>query len=67
MLLFFNQELRTPCYRKKFYKVGDLLGIDYLEMHTIRKTSAYKQLNYNIDLAMHLLNYSSEAMTQQVY
>lgn len=55
---------------KQFYKVmarvGELLGINYLGTHTIRKTGAYRvytQSNYNIGLVMHLLNHSSEAMT----
>ena len=55
---------------KQFYKimnkVGDLLNIDYLGTHTMRKTGAYRvytQSNYNIGLVMHLLNHSSEAMT----
>jgi len=47
-------------------KVGDLLSINYLGTHTMRKTGAYRvytQSNYNIGLVMHLLNHSSEAMT----
>ena len=55
---------------KQFYKimskVGDLLGINYLGTHTMRKTGAYRvytQSNYNIGLVMNLLNHSSEAMT----
>ena len=47
-------------------RVGDLLGINYLGTHTMRKTGAYRvytQSNYNIGLVMHLLNHSSEAMT----
>ena len=47
-------------------KVGDLLGINYLGTHTMRKTGAYRvytQSNYNIGLVMHLLNHSSESMT----
>ncbi|HIY58703.1 MAG TPA: site-specific integrase [Candidatus Tetragenococcus pullicola] len=55
---------------KQFYKimakVGDLLSLDYLGTHTMRKTGAYRvytQSNYNIGLVMHLLNHSSEAMT----
>lgn len=55
---------------KQFYKVmskvGDLLGINYLGTHTMRKTGAYRvytQSNYNIGLVMHLLNHSREAMT----
>ncbi|MGQ2286963.1 site-specific integrase [Leuconostoc suionicum] len=55
---------------KQFYKVmarvGELLSINYLCTHTMRKTGAYRvytQSNYNIGLVMHLLNHSSEAMT----
>ncbi|MFT8993203.1 MAG: site-specific integrase [Liquorilactobacillus hordei] len=55
---------------KQFYKimakVGDLLNLDYLGTHTMRKTGAYRvyvQSNYNIGLVMHLLNHSGEAMT----
>ena len=55
---------------KQFYKimakVGDLLGINYLGTHTMRKTGAYRvytQSNYNIGLVMTVLNHSSEAMT----
>ena len=55
---------------RQFYnvmaKVGDLLDINYLGTHTMRKTGAYRvyvQANYNIGLVMKLLNHSSEAMT----
>lgn len=55
---------------KQYYKVirhvGDLLGIDYLGTHTMRKTGAYRvyvQSNYDIGLVMSLLNHSSQAMT----
>lgn len=55
---------------KQFYKImakaGDLLGINYLGTHTMRKTGAYRvytQTNYNIGLVMQLLNHSSETMT----
>src|SRR5699024_5733467 len=55
---------------KQFYNliafVGDLLIINYLCTHTMRKTGAYRvytQSNYNIGLVMHLLYHSSEAMT----
>lgn len=55
---------------KQFYKVmaktGDLLGLNYLGTHTMRKTGAYRvyvQTHYNIGLVMSLLNHSSEAMT----
>lgn len=60
----------SPITEKQFYKimarVGNLLGINYLGTHTMRKTGAYRvytQSNYNIGLVMHLLNHSSEAMT----
>lgn len=55
---------------KQFYKImhktGDLLGLNYLGTHTMRKTGAYRvytQSGYNIGLVMELLNHSSEAMT----
>ena len=55
---------------RQFYnvmaKVGDLLDINYLGTHTMRKTGAYRvyvQSNYNIGLVMKLLNHSSETMT----
>ena len=47
-------------------KVGDLLGVNYLVTHTMRKTGAYRvytQSNYNIGLVIKLLNHSSEGMT----
>lgn len=53
-------------FYKIMAKVGDLLGIDYLGTHTMRKTGAYRvyvQSNYNISLVMSLLNHSSEKMT----
>lgn len=48
------------------HKVGDLLGINYLGTHTMRKTGAYRvyvQSGYNIGLVMSLLNHSSQDMT----
>ena len=48
------------------HRVGDLLDINYLGTHTMRKTGAYRvyvQSNYTIGLVMRLLNHSSEAMT----
>lgn len=55
---------------KQFYKVmdktGDLLGINYLGTHSMRKTGAYRvytQTGFNIGLVMTLLNHSSEEMT----
>lgn len=47
-------------------KVGELLGLNYLGTHTMRKTGAYRvyeQSNHNIGLVMKLLNHSSEAVT----
>lgn len=55
---------------KQFYKVmakvGELLNLDYLGTHTIRKTGAYRvytQSKFNIALVMNLLNHSTESMT----
>lgn len=48
------------------HKTGELLGINYLGTHTMRKTGAYRvyvQSHYNIGLVMQLLNHSSQAMT----
>lgn len=53
-------------YYKVIRRVGDLLGIDYLGTHTMRKTGAYRvyiQSNYDIALVMELLNHSSQKMT----
>lgn len=53
-------------YYKVIRRVGELLGIDYLGTHTMRKTGAYRvyvQSNYDIGLVMSLLNHSSQAMT----
>lgn len=48
------------------HKVGEVLNIDYLGTHTMRKTGAYRvyeQSNHNIALVMQLLNHSSEKVT----
>lgn len=61
-----DQHITEKQFYKVMSKVGDLLGINYLGTHTMRKTGAYRvytQSNYNIGLVMHLLNHSSEAMT----
>ena len=53
-------------YYMIMYKVGKILGIDYLGTHSMRKTGAYRvyeQSGHNIALVMKLLNHSSEAMT----
>lgn len=47
-------------------KVGDLLGINYLGTHTMRKTGAYRvyeQTNYNIGFVMNLLNHPYQKAT----
>lgn len=61
-----NRHITERQFYKIMAKVGDLLGIDYLGTHTMRKTGAYRvytQTGYNIGLVMSLLNHSSEAMT----
>lgn len=56
--------------RKQYYKImqktGNLLGINYLGTHTMRKTGAYRvyeQTNYNIGFVMKLLNHSDQKST----
>ncbi|WP_105965037.1 tyrosine-type recombinase/integrase [Apilactobacillus micheneri] len=68
--LFPNRYTGTRVNEKQFYKimhkVGELLGINYLGTHTMRKTGAYRvyiQSGYNIGLVMDLLNHSSQSMT----
>ena len=61
-----EQHITEKQFYKIMSKVGDLLGINYLGTHTMRKTGVYRvytQSNYNIGLVMHLLNHSSESMT----
>ncbi|UVW19827.1 tyrosine-type recombinase/integrase (plasmid) [Levilactobacillus brevis] len=60
----------THINERQFYRimqrVGDLLGIDYLGTHTMRKTGAYmvyQQSGHDIALVMDLLNHSSQKMT----
>ncbi|TLG78299.1 tyrosine-type recombinase/integrase [Vagococcus zengguangii] len=60
----------THITRKQYYKImsktGDLLGINYLGTHTMRKTGAYRvyeQTNYNIGFVMDLLNHSDQKST----
>ena len=53
-------------YYKIMHRVGEILNINYLGTHTMRKTGAYRvyqQTNHNIALVMKLLNHSSEEMT----
>jgi integrase len=57
---------RESKYYKIMTKVGDLLGINYLGTHTMRKTGAYRvyeQTNYNIGFVMNLLNHSDQKAT----
>lgn len=61
-----DQHISIKQYYKVIRRVGDLLDIDYLGTHTMRKTGAYRvyvQSNYDIGLVMSLLNHSSQAMT----
>lgn len=61
-----DRHITEKQYYKVMAKTGDLLGINYLGTHTMRKTGAYRvytQTHYNIWLVMSLLNHSSEAMT----
>ncbi|UQS85872.1 tyrosine-type recombinase/integrase (plasmid) [Apilactobacillus apisilvae] len=66
----FPDEQDRHINERNFYlimqRVGDLLGINYLGTHSMRKTGAYRvyvQSGYNISLVMNLLNHSSQAMT----
>lgn len=61
-----DQHYTEHQFYKVMAKVGDLLNIDYLGTHTMRKTGAYivyTQSNYDIGLVMTLLNHSSQDMT----
>lgn len=65
-----NAGTDTHINERQFYrimqKVGDLLRIDYLGTHTMRKTGAYmvyQQSGHDIALVMDLLNHSSQKMT----
>lgn len=65
-----SSDWNSPVTRKQYYKImqktGDLLGINYLGTHTMRKTGAYRvyeQTNYNIGFVMKLLNHSDQKST----
>ncbi|MCW3764680.1 tyrosine-type recombinase/integrase [Weissella confusa] len=61
-----DQHISIKQYYKVLKKVGELLNIDYLGTHSMRKTGAYRvyvQSHYDIGLVMSLLNHSSQAMT----
>ena len=63
-------DLSRPVSTHTFYVVmqqtGEMLGLNYLGTHTMRKTGAYmvyQQRGHNIGLVMKLLNHSSEETT----
>lgn len=61
-----DRHISGHTYYEIMSKVGDLLNLNYLGTHTMRKTGAYRvyvQSNHNIGLVMKLLNHSSEAVT----
>jgi len=65
-----TSDTSKPISRKQYYKImaktGDLLNINYLGTHTMRKTGAYRvyeQTNYNIGFVMNLLNHSDQKST----
>lgn len=61
-----DKHISGHTYYEIMQKVGNLLGLNYLGTHTMRKTGAYRvyeQSNHNIGLVMKLLNHSSEAVT----
>ncbi|MHA8109937.1 tyrosine-type recombinase/integrase [Lactobacillaceae bacterium Melli_B4] len=61
-----NRSVTTTQFYRVMMKTGNLLGVNYLGTHTMRKTGAYmvyKQSNFNIGLVMKLLNHSTASMT----
>lgn len=65
-----TSDTSKPISRKQYYKImaktGDLLNINYLGTHTMRKTGAYRvyeQTNFNIGFVMNLLNHSDQKST----
>lgn len=61
-----EQHITVKQYYKIMVKTGDLLGINYLGTHTMRKTGAYRvyvQSKYNIGFVMSLLNHSDQKST----
>ena len=61
-----NKHIDERRYYMIMHRVGELLNINYLGTHTMRKTGAYRvyeQSHHNIALVMKLLNHSSEKMT----
>ena len=61
-----DKHITTKQYYKVMKETGDLLSINYLGTHTMRKTGAYlvyEQSGYNIGLVMKLLNHSDQNST----
>lgn len=61
-----DKHITTKQYYKVMKQTGDLLSINYLGTHTMRKTGAYlvyEQSGYNIGLVMKLLNHSDQNST----
>lgn len=61
-----DKHVTTKQYYKVMKQTGDLLSINYLGTHTMRKTGAYlvyEQSGYNIGLVMKLLNHSDQNST----
>lgn len=61
----YSRHINERQFYKVMAKVGQLLDIDYLGTHTMRKTGAYLvyQNTHDIAMVMKLLNHSSEEMT----
>lgn len=58
--------IKSKTFYKAMAKTGDMLGLNYLGTHTMRKTGAYRvyeQSGHNIALVMRLLNHSRETTT----
>ncbi|MHA8111130.1 tyrosine-type recombinase/integrase [Lactobacillaceae bacterium Melli_B4] len=65
-IMYPNKHITVNQFYKIMQRTGELLDIDYLGTHTMRKTGAYRlyeQTNHNIALVMQSLNHSSESMT----
>ena len=61
-----NKHIDERRFYMIMHKVGEILQIDYLGTHTMRKTGAYRvyvQSHYNVALVSELLNHSSEKVT----
>lgn len=58
-------QLSSHQYYKILKKVGDMLGLDYIGTHTLRKTFAYHyyQKTHDLTTLMKILNHSSQSVT----